>query len=389
MNTQAVVEHVERSKSLLEASPGLDEENTKAKLIQPLLELLGWDLYSTEVELEHTVPMASGRTRVDYALKVGGNPVVFVEAKPARSELSESELTQLRSYLRQDLDVGWGVLTNGMQFEVLRKGEGGNGEISVMSFDLNELADSPERLELLTKEAIQSGRADEIAEEVTRTKRAVEYLERETDEVSEAIASSVQEHVGDVPVDLEEQSRKFVRELASALREQQRFVAGTGDTTSTTGTDEPTGEELPKDGPPVISRSEFAGDSDDIVAVFPANPSGMEFLLENEAWGFVRVGQEFDFVAMYITGEEGTESAVRYVARAGDIVAPEEADLARPATEYREDGKIAEGKKVVNFEPGSLHELSDPILFESKYPQSLRYTTFGEFQSAETTDDIL
>jgi hypothetical protein len=37
----------------------MDEENTKVKLVQPFLELLGWDLYSTEVALEYKIPMAS------------------------------------------------------------------------------------------------------------------------------------------------------------------------------------------------------------------------------------------------------------------------------------------------------------------------------------------
>jgi hypothetical protein len=41
------------------------------------------------------------------------------------------------------------------------------------------------------------------------------------------------------------------------------------------------------------------------------------------------------------------------------------------------------------FEDESLYELEDPIPFENKWPQSLRYTTLGEFRTAEATDDIL
>jgi len=46
-------------------------------------------------------------------------------------------------------------------------------------------------------------------------------------------------------------------------------------------------------------------------------------------------------------------------------------------------------QKVVTFENGSLYKFEDPIPYESKYPQGLRYTTVGELRSAETTDDML
>ena len=159
MNDDEVGEYIERSRQLIETSPQMSEETTKIRLVQPFLNLLGWDLYSTEVEPEYTVPMASGSTHVDYALLVGDSPVVFVEAKPVNSDLSEKNVRQLKSYMRQELDVDWGILTNGKEFEVLTKGHQlTNGEeVSVVQFDLKDLADNPDVLELLTKEAIRCG----------------------------------------------------------------------------------------------------------------------------------------------------------------------------------------------------------------------------------------
>jgi hypothetical protein len=83
MDEAEVDEYVERSLQLIETSPQMDEENTKVRLIQPFLQLLGWDLYSTEVELEYTVPMASGSTHVDFALLVG-------DGRPCRLRLTRS-----------------------------------------------------------------------------------------------------------------------------------------------------------------------------------------------------------------------------------------------------------------------------------------------------------
>jgi len=227
MDRDEITEYVQRCQQLIESSPQMDEENTKVKLVQPFLELLGWDLYSTEVALEYTIPMASGSTHVDYALLVGDSPVVFVEAKPVRSTLTDDEIQQLRSYMRQELDVDWGVLTNGKSFEVLTKNRAGNGgeEVSVVRFDLDDLAENPDVLELLTKESIRSGKSDEIAAQVAETNRAIRYLRGNEDSVTEAVADAVETEVGELTISLDEQSREFVQNLASVLEEQRHFVS--------------------------------------------------------------------------------------------------------------------------------------------------------------------
>lgn len=226
MDTDKTAEYVERCQQLIESSPQMDEENTKVKLVQPFLELLGWDLYSTEVALEYTIPMASGSTHVDYALLVGDSPVVFVEAKPVRSSLTDQNIQQLRSYMRQELDVDWGILTNGKSFEVLTKNHHQNGgaEVSVVQFDLDDLAESPDVLRLLTKESIRSGKSDEVAEQIAQTNRAIRHLQRQEDGVTEAVTQAVTNEVGTLTIDLEAQSREFVQNLVSVLREQRHFV---------------------------------------------------------------------------------------------------------------------------------------------------------------------
>jgi hypothetical protein len=227
MDRDEIDEYIQRCQQLIESSPQMDEENTKVKLVQPLLELLGWDLYSTEVILEYAIPMASGSTHVDYALLVGDSPVVFVEAKPVRSTLTDSEVQQLRSYMRQELDVDWGILANGKSIEVLTKNRRQNGaeEVSVVQFDLDDLAENPEVLELLTKESIRSGKSDEIAEQVAQTNQAIRRLETNEDRVTESVTNAVEQEVGELTIDLEAQSREFVQGLVSVLREQQHFVS--------------------------------------------------------------------------------------------------------------------------------------------------------------------
>jgi hypothetical protein len=227
MDRDEIDEYVQRCQQLIEASPQMDEENTKVKLVQPFLELLGWDLYSTEVALEYTIPMASGSTHVDYALLVGDSPVVFVEAKPVRSTLTDNEVQQLRSYMRQELEVDWGILTNGKSFEVLTKNHRDNGgeEVSIVQFSLDDLTNNPRVLELLTKESIRSGKSDEVAEQVAETNREIRYLQENEDSVTKAVTEAVEDEVGELTIDLNEQSREFVQNLVSVLREQRQFVS--------------------------------------------------------------------------------------------------------------------------------------------------------------------
>ncbi|QLG29494.1 hypothetical protein HUG10_11615 [Halorarum halophilum] len=136
-----------------------------------------------------------------------------------------------------------------------------------------------------------------------------------------------------------------------------------------------------------MSRSNLEGLDDAKVAIFPSREDGIPFLKENNAWGFVRVNQDPEYVGMYITGDVG---AVTYVARVKEIVPATEATLARSLESYIGDqANFDRDKRVVVFEPDSLFELSDPIPLATRVPYGLRYTDLGSFRTAETTDDIL
>ena len=226
MDEEAVREFADQAQASLEASPQMDEEATKFRLILPFIELLGWNTRSTEVEPEYSVRMATGKTKVDFALQLGDTPVVFIEAKPARSALSKDSIEQLRSYMRQELDVDWGVVTNGKSFEVLTKGNTGKQEeISLIQFDLNDLKQRPDLLEILSKEHIQSGKSDEIASQIAEAGNAIAYLKENKGSVVEKLNTVLTDEISaSVPLDTEEQVIEFVEDLISALEEQRRTI---------------------------------------------------------------------------------------------------------------------------------------------------------------------
>ena len=132
-----------------------------------------------------------------------------------------------------------------------------------------------------------------------------------------------------------------------------------------------------------ISRREIDGADDALGALFPTQPDGIEFLRDNNAWGFVTMNQEPEFVAMYVSG---SEQEVQYFARVKEILDAEDADLARPVEEYPQ---FESGKKVVVFQPKSLYELEDSIPYRDRTPYSLRYITLGDFRTATGTDDLI
>ncbi|MUW14227.1 restriction endonuclease subunit R [Halorubrum sp. CBA1125] len=229
MDEGEVREFVDQAQATLEASPQMDEEATKFRLVIPFIELLGWDSRSTEVEPEHTVRMATGKTKVDFALQLGDTPVVFVEAKPARSSLDEDSIAQLRSYMRQELEVDWGVVTNGKSFEVLTKGDDGRQEeISLIQFELSDLKERPDLLEILSKESIQSGKSDEIATQIAQAGEAILHLQQNKEQVASDLNEVLLEEIGpSVPLDTQAQATEFVDGLISALEEQRRAIGTT------------------------------------------------------------------------------------------------------------------------------------------------------------------
>ncbi len=72
------------------------EANTKKRIIEPLLEILGWNLVSNEVQLEYAVKVGT-TAHVDYALLLEGKTVFLVEAKAFDVVLSDDHSSQIIS----------------------------------------------------------------------------------------------------------------------------------------------------------------------------------------------------------------------------------------------------------------------------------------------------
>ena len=144
-----------------QAGNWVNEELTKVFFLNPLFEALGWMENTLDLEPEFR-PSSALADRVDYALKVEGNPVVFVEAKRLRENLTDQHRGQLLKY-GPLTDVRFGVLTNGMDFEIYdlaQKGPIETSRLFAATFNISEedVEAQCDRLFLLSKEAWTEGR---------------------------------------------------------------------------------------------------------------------------------------------------------------------------------------------------------------------------------------
>ena len=95
----------------------LDEQNTKATLIAPVLRALGWNTEDVdEVHLEYRT--RSSHNPVDYALLLTRQPRLFIEAKALGEDLKDGKWAlQIISYAAA-AGVPWVVLTDGDSWHI-------------------------------------------------------------------------------------------------------------------------------------------------------------------------------------------------------------------------------------------------------------------------------
>lgn len=102
------------SRSKAAERQALTEEATKTSVIMPLIQALGFDVFSLdEVVPEFTTDVGTKKgEKVDYALKIDGKIAMLVEAKPISAKLGDAQYTQLFRYFTVT-DARLAILTNG------------------------------------------------------------------------------------------------------------------------------------------------------------------------------------------------------------------------------------------------------------------------------------
>jgi hypothetical protein len=166
----------------LKASSAVNEANTKALVIEPILQALGWDPLDID-RVDREVKVFDG-TFLDYALKLLGAPRVYVEAKGLSENLDDKKfMAQTINYANND-GVLWCVLTNGIRWAVYKTNEPVVMDRKLLlEVDLADKNDSTSEkaklLGLISRGAVEAGQLDAFGERIftdARVRAALESL---------------------------------------------------------------------------------------------------------------------------------------------------------------------------------------------------------------------
>lgn len=174
MALAGTIEQLLKKAEKLKPSGG-NEANTKAVLIEPLLDALGWNPLDLDyVEREFRV---FDGTALDYALRLDGALRLFVEAKALAKNLDDKQFVSQAVNYANNEGVVWCVLTNGVAWRVYKANEPvAMDEKLLFEADLREVEKGASdevaaALQLISRDSIETGSLDSWGEQVFTDKR--------------------------------------------------------------------------------------------------------------------------------------------------------------------------------------------------------------------------
>lgn len=184
---------VERSRTVLEDSPGGSARTTDLRVTLPFLRTLGWDVHGTDLVADYAVDGGSeGKGEgeaapvVDYALLVGGRPAVFVATAAAGESMTPTDRRSLEAAMAA-AGVEWGLATNGDVFTFLAADDDGDGPREVTC----ELADLPDNRSVVARYTREAARRRHDRRRERLRERAAEALADRRGTVREAVADAL------------------------------------------------------------------------------------------------------------------------------------------------------------------------------------------------------
>jgi predicted type IV restriction endonuclease len=142
----------------------LGEQNTKASLIEPILEALGWDIRDPD-EVHREFKPTPRDSPVDYALSLFRKPRLFVEAKGLGEDLADRKwIAQMLGYAVV-AGVEWCILSDGNEYRFYNATADVDAEEKLfhqvkLSDDKPEVA--AEKLILVARDNMEGNRLEEL-----------------------------------------------------------------------------------------------------------------------------------------------------------------------------------------------------------------------------------
>lgn len=167
---------------LLQMPKPRNEATTRSRMIEPVLEALGWSKMQGEIELEYDVsgPGRNATGRVDVALFADPTrPVVFVEVKNASVKLSGDHADQVIDYAFKK-SVPFSVVTNGTTWWLYLSEGGGDTRFAELRLTKSALDQVENDLKaFLGRYEATDGNAEEQARRRLQARREAARLHEE------------------------------------------------------------------------------------------------------------------------------------------------------------------------------------------------------------------
>jgi len=182
-------DYIQHAESLIKKHPTMSELNTISTLIEPLLEVLGWNTRDPdEVQRGYPIRIGEKTEYVDIAVKINNRPVVFIEAKTVDTSLHDHLAEQPIKYANAE-GVSWCVLTNGREWRLYNAFWKIKGIEQKMLFKLSidEFKEKIGRVDLLSKEHLTSGKLDEEGEFEHARRIISEWLKQKENDIVKGI----------------------------------------------------------------------------------------------------------------------------------------------------------------------------------------------------------
>jgi len=163
----------------------IPEPGTKSGLIEPLFREIGWNFENIEnVEPEFPVRLGEETKPADYALKIDGEPSLFIEAKRVNLDIKEAIADGTAKAIKKG--VPWLIATNGDEIAVLKIDEKiPDAERVVFQIVLSEsvgdekkIKENAELLALLSPENVISGKLEGFSMERLKRTRILNIMKK-------------------------------------------------------------------------------------------------------------------------------------------------------------------------------------------------------------------
>ena len=160
------------------------EEATKNAFIMPFIQALGYDIFDpTEVVPEFTADIGIKKSeKVDYVIKINGEPLIVIECKSCNSDLDKEHVSQLFKYFAANTPAKFGILTNGINYRFYTDIENPNimDDKPFLEINMEDIKESDvKELKMFMRDIIDPIKVSKLASELKYTKEIKKSISNE------------------------------------------------------------------------------------------------------------------------------------------------------------------------------------------------------------------